>query len=188
MRLRLMLAIPVAALLLAAVLARPALAGGWATVELSSTPDGVRAGEEWVVDLTILRHGRTPLANVEPAITVSERRVERSKRFVAPPTEQTGVYRARVTFPSAGRWEYRVDDGFSRVQTYPVVSIGEPAPPPVPPTEDVGGASAAGGSRPALLVLAVALGLAAAGLTFAMRRRRDAGRHGSGAPAAPASP
>ena len=31
-----------------------AAAGGWATVSLSSTPDGLRPGDPWNVELTIL--------------------------------------------------------------------------------------------------------------------------------------
>ena len=34
------------------------LGGGWATVGLSSLPNGTPPGEEWVVDLTVLQHGR----------------------------------------------------------------------------------------------------------------------------------
>ena len=46
---------------LAAVVPAMALAGGWATVKLSSTPDGAEAGAPWVVNLTVLQHGVTPL-------------------------------------------------------------------------------------------------------------------------------
>ena len=56
----------VAALALAAALTAPAtsLAGGFATVGLSSLPGDARPGEAWVVDLTVLQHGRTPLEGV----------------------------------------------------------------------------------------------------------------------------
>ena len=184
MRMRAMVAIPGLALVLVAALAGPAVGGGWATVELSSTPDGVRAGEEWMVDLTILQHGRTPLAGVQPAIRVSEPEGGRSERFVARATDRPGVYRARVTFPTAGEWEYRVDDGFGQVQTYPVVRIAEKPAPPVPAAEDAGAAAASRDSRAAVLTAAVALGVIAAGLTMVMLRRRGAGRRGGGAPAA----
>ena len=62
----------VAALALAAALTAPAtsLAGGFATVGLSSLPDDARPGEPWVVDLTVLQHGRTPLEGVEPAMII----------------------------------------------------------------------------------------------------------------------
>ena len=91
----------VAAAALAAALIAPAtsLAGGWATVGLSSLPDGTRPGEAWVVDLTVLQHGRTPLEGVEPRVLIeaAERRDEQA--FVAKPTERAGVYRARGRVP-----------------------------------------------------------------------------------------
>lgn len=51
----------VAALAITILLAVPAgaLAGGWATVGLSSTPDGAAAGRPWHLELTVLQHGRT---------------------------------------------------------------------------------------------------------------------------------
>ena len=47
---------------LAVLVPATALAGGWATVKLSSTPTGAAAGVPWVVNLTVLQHGVTPLA------------------------------------------------------------------------------------------------------------------------------
>jgi hypothetical protein len=104
-----------------------ALAGGFATVGLSSTPDGTAPGDTWVVELTILQHGRseTPLSGLRPAVIVS-RDDERSRRsFRAMPTGRAGVYRASVVFASAGLWRYRVNDGFAgAIHTYPPVAIG----------------------------------------------------------------
>ncbi len=48
------------------VLPAGALAGGFATVGLSSTPDGLAPGAPWNVELEILQHGRTPLDDVSP--------------------------------------------------------------------------------------------------------------------------
>src|SRR5215210_1200668 len=92
----------VAAAALAAALLAPAtaLAGGWATVGLSSLPDGTRPGEEWVVDVTVLQHGRTPLEGVRPKVLVKGEAGGPEKSFAADPTERAGVYRARVVFPS----------------------------------------------------------------------------------------
>ena len=60
----------------ALVLAGTAVAGGWATVKLSSRPTGLAAGETWVVDITVLQHGVTPLAGVKPTLTI--RKVQRT--------------------------------------------------------------------------------------------------------------
>ena len=49
------------------VLPAPAAAGEWATVGLSSTPEHVKPGATWNVDVEILQHGRTPLdASIAP--------------------------------------------------------------------------------------------------------------------------
>jgi len=108
-------------LLLFAVLAAPASGGGFATTGLSSLPDGVAPGEPWQVDVTVLAHGRTPATNLKPAITI-EQGTER-RRFAAQPVGP-GVYRARVVFPSAGRWRYAVDSGYGvQPETFAPVDI-----------------------------------------------------------------
>ena len=110
---------------LAAVVPAAALGGGWATVKLSSTPDGAAARSAWTVDLTVLRHGVTPLPGVRPAIRISQGTLRRS--FPARPTGRVGVYRARVVFPRAGTWRWTIWDGFSRTHTYAPVRVA-PAP------------------------------------------------------------
>jgi hypothetical protein len=106
---------------LALVLVPAVLAGGWATVKLSSTPTGIQAGKVWNVRLTVLQHGRTPLAGVIPAVRISQGAQWRT--FKARPTASVGVYRARVVFPAAGRWAWEIDDGFGRVHTFADVRI-----------------------------------------------------------------
>ncbi|HMJ95408.1 MAG TPA: hypothetical protein VK486_06125 [Thermoleophilaceae bacterium] len=110
---------------LAVALLAPAttLAGGWATVGLSSLPDGAQPGEAWVVDLTVLQHGRTPLEGIAPRVLLRASDGA-EKHFVAKPTQRAGVYRARVVFPSAGRFTYLVDDDFSQVHELGTVRVG----------------------------------------------------------------
>lgn len=168
----------VAAAALAAALIAPAtaLAGGWATVGLSSLPDGTRPGEEWVVDITVLQHGRTPLEGIQPRLLLKAANGGAEDAFAARPTERPGVYRARVVFPSAGEWTYSVDDDFSQVHQLGSVRIG------------AGGAGATAaaatprsgaGGPPDGVTLAGALGIAfGAGLlaalaTTVLRRRRE---------------
>jgi hypothetical protein len=113
----------IVAALAALVCAGTALAGGWATVKLSSTPKGLAAGEPWVVEITVLQHGLAtqPLCCLKPTVTI--RRVAgarftsaalESRTFTARPTGRTGLYRARVVFPRAGTWRYEVYDGFTQ--------------------------------------------------------------------------
>jgi hypothetical protein len=147
-----------------------ALAGGWATVSLSSTPDGLKPGQPWLVELEILQHGKTPLDGVKPAVILTERKTGATRSVAARPTGRPGIYLARAVFPREGRWEYVVDDGFSQRHSYPPVTIGAPAPAlPAPASRPI----EAGGDFPwAALAAALAAGLAAAGLTLAVRRRR----------------
>ena len=107
----------------ALVCASTALAGGWATVRLSSTPKGMSADEPWVVDITVLQHGLAsqPLSGLRPTVTIAGSRrlrttsaaLKRSLTFRARATGRPGVYRARVVFPDAGTWRYEVYDAFT---------------------------------------------------------------------------
>ena len=115
-----------AAIAITGLLALPAgaLAGGWATVELSSTPDGLAPGKPWKVDITVLQHGRTPLDTVHPSVTITSADGSAQRTFATRPTGRPGVHRASVTFPRAGQWRYVVDDNFSARHPYPAVQIG----------------------------------------------------------------
>jgi len=141
-----------------------AVAGGWATVSLSSTPDGLGPGQAWTVEMEILQHGRTPLDGVEPSIVLTNGATGKTEYVAAKPTGRPGTYEARAVFPEAGRWTYAVDDGFSRIHDYPAVTIGGAASAP----------AAAGDGFPwSALLVALLAGLAAAALVVAVRRRRD---------------
>jgi hypothetical protein len=158
----------IAVLTAAGALALPgtALAGGWATVEMSSTPDGTASGEPWVVDLTILQHGRTPLAGLTPRVTITGRESGDTRVVTARPLGQPGVYRARVVFPADGSWDYVIDDGFSRQHTYAPVQIGAGTAVPAGGGDD--------GARWIPLVAAGAFMLLLGGLAGALLRRGPA--------------
>lgn len=111
----------VVAIVVTLVVAATASAGGWATVQLSSTPNGVKAGVPWNVRITVLQHGIRPLAGLAPRVLIRKGAVSRS--FPARPAGKPGLYRARVVFPSAGTWTWRIDDGFTQVHDYFPVTI-----------------------------------------------------------------
>ena len=159
---RLLMALPMIAVL---AFAPAAFGGGWATVGLDSTPVGVGPGETWNVNVTVLQHGQTPLEGVTPTVTI--RSGDAEKTFTATPTKQKGVYRAAVTFPSAGRWTYVVNDGFiaNQAHAFPPVDIGEPATTTATATDD-------GNSLRWLAIPGIALLLAAAALLLVPRARR----------------
>ena len=154
----------IAAAVAAGLLALPAAAqaGGWATVTLSSTPDGLAPGQPWLVELEILQHGRTPLDGVEPSIVLTDG-TGATRSVAAKPTGRPGMYTARAVFPAAGRWTYAVDDGFSQVHDYPEVTIGSTNAAP---------ASGRDGFPWSALGIALLAGVAAAVLTTGVRRRR----------------
>lgn len=151
-------------------------AGGWATVGLSSLPTGLGPGEAWVVDLTILQHGETPLAGVRPKLTIAN--VETGKRIEYRPiaTAEAGVYRANVVFPERGEWEYEVNDGFSQVHTFAPVTIGATAPAAPPAAQGAEKqAPPVAASEPRsfpmwLVAFALLLALATAGVTRVLGR------------------
>lgn len=101
-----------------------AQAGCWATVKLGSLPSGKST---WTVRVTPLQHGRRMLVNARPRVEI---RTGSGKWIVfrARPTKTAGTYLARVVFPSAGRWQIRVWDGFepacASYHTYKAVTIG----------------------------------------------------------------
>ena len=96
----------------AAQSAQAAEAGCWATVGLSSLPTpGLQAGEPWIVTIRVLQHGRTPLAGAKPEVRIRNR-AGKLTVFRARATARVGSYRARVVFPTAGRWSLSVYDGF----------------------------------------------------------------------------
>ena len=130
------------AAVVALICASTALAGNWATVRLSSSPKGLTADEPWVVDITVLQHGLAsqPMCCLKPTVTIRRVAAVRSTSaigkklltFRARPTSRTGVYRARVVFPSAGTWQYEVFDAFTafggaRTHTFAAVKILAPS-------------------------------------------------------------
>jgi YtkA-like protein len=191
--------VAVTMLVTAALLALPAVAGagGFATVGLSSLPDGTAPGKPWHVTLTILQHGRTPLSDLQPSVRVASADGQTVKLFAAKPAGKPGTYTADVVFPSAGRWQYSVDDGFTMTHTFAPVAIGASSAVPLPGSQSGAGPNPAsapaagaddgdggGGNVLAALGAAVVAGLLAALAAVTLVRRRD-GSAGAGAQAAP---
>ena len=73
--------------LAAALVAAPsAIAGGWATVGLDSTPAGVQPGTPWNVNIEVLQHGKTPLEGVQPTLTIRNGDASRRSTRRRPPS------------------------------------------------------------------------------------------------------
>lgn len=158
-----------AAVLAALALPTGAGAGGFATVGLSSLPDGTAPGTPWHVTLTILQHGRTPLQGLDPVVRIRGADGATTRTFAARPARRPGAYTADVVFPAAGRWRFAIDDGFGRTHDFAPATIGTAAA-TAPVTAPV---KASGGANLGAAVAAAAVaGLLAALLAAALMRRR----------------
>jgi hypothetical protein len=111
-------------------LAGDAWAGCWATAGVSPLPTGVAPGETWAVDVRILQHARTPLADATPKVLITNGETGETRSFRASMASAgDGLYRAHVVFPTAGAWSVAVYDGFpwaecARTHTFGTFSIG----------------------------------------------------------------
>jgi hypothetical protein len=138
-----------------------AFAGGWATAGLSPPDGGVGAGDTWNADVKILQHGMTPLAGVIPTVTIRNVATGKETAFTAKPTDQVGVYRAKVVFPTAGKYSYKVYDGFTQYGGAQTHSFG---------TFSVG--AGGGGGLPFFAIVGIsALALASIALLYLLARR-----------------
>jgi hypothetical protein len=175
-----------AAVLGALALAAGAAAGGFATVGLSSLPDGTAPGKPWHVTLTILQHGRTPLPNLQPTVTVTSADGAMTRTFAARPGREAGIYTADVVFPTAGVWRYAINDSFSQIHRFAPVRVGSAAAVAAAPAAATPAATPddSGANLGAALAAAAVAGILAALLAAAvMHRRRPAA---DPTPAAPA--
>lgn len=158
----------VLALLLAIALTIPVLAGGWAVITLDELPTGVVAGEPFTVGFTVLQHGKTPMADLDPIITASSGK-EKVTVFVKE-EGKPGHYAVTLTLPSEGEWEWKIQ-AFTMEQKMPVLSVAATAvaeaSQPVVESELVESASFSS----LVIVRAAALGTGLISLFFAFRRR-----------------
>ncbi len=154
------------ALIFAVMFAFPALAGGWAVITLDELPFNVIAGEPVSVGFTVLQHGKTPLAGLDPKIIANLLSSE-PMVILAEAGGKPGHYVATLTFPKEGNWEWSIQ-AFTMEQRMPVLNVAAPGS-TLANALDTKSKSAA--SIPALWLLRVlAFGLALIGLVFAFRR------------------
>ncbi len=89
-------------------------AGGWATVTLDEPPGEIHAGETWIVGLSVLQHGMTPVHNlgegvpIEPTFVATNAATGQKVEAVARPEEEIGRFTLVVTLPSEGEWEWTI--------------------------------------------------------------------------------
>ena len=155
-----------------------ARAGCAAEVELPQPPQGLGAGEAWTVQILVLQHGITPLAGAYPRIEVVHAETGERRAFAARPTNERGVYRAVVAFPSAGSWRYAVYDGFAaRDGSWSCARTHDSGSVTIVPAEAAGVSGGRTGDAAAALGALVAAASAVA-LVGSRRRRAGARRLG----------
>jgi hypothetical protein len=89
-------------------LAAPALAGGWAVVTLDWLPKEVRAGQALQLGFMVRQHGQTPINNVEPYLSATNKETGDTIRINARQDGPVGHFVVDVAFPSAGTWEWEI--------------------------------------------------------------------------------
>jgi hypothetical protein len=160
------------ALVLALVSPAAASAGGYATVGLQSLPTDVEPGKPWMAEFTVLIHGRTPFLDGNPTVTVS-----RNGRVFGPyPAKlvnHDGLYRAAVVFPSRGRFNYVIDDGYSQRHMFPPVVVRGEGSEPAAPAAATAPAEDDAESLPLALVLSVGVGFLTAWILLMVLSRRS---------------
>ena len=140
--------IPLLVIAIAIALPGAARAGGWATVEASGVPDGVRAGQTFTLELVVKQHGRTPLDGLSPRVQITSEDGD-LRTFAATPAGRPGTYVAELAYPTAGTWSTRLFDGFTDATAHRMAVL-EVAP-------AGGGASGAGSGLPSAQVVAIAI-------------------------------
>jgi hypothetical protein len=155
------------ALILSLAIALPVFAGGWAVISLDELPTNVIAGEPIDIGFVVLQHGKTPLDDLYPTITVM---LPKEEHFVvdAEADGKPGHYTATLTFPKEGNWEWTIQ-AFTLEQPMPTLSVAAAA---VVSSQPAAKSDVSSASMPMLSIISFTiLGVGLAGLVFAYRRR-----------------
>jgi len=164
---RLRLSIILMVLIMSVAFAFPVFAGGWAVITLDELPANVVAGNSLTIGFTVLQHGKTPMADLDPTIVAQ---LSESESFVAhaKPDDKPGHYTATVTFPKEGQWAWSIY-AFTMEQPMPTLNV---APAIAVSTSQSGGNMEPAGftSSPLWIVRMLALVVGVVGLVLALKR------------------
>ncbi|HJR81118.1 MAG TPA: c-type cytochrome [Anaerolineales bacterium] len=155
------------ALSFALILAIPVLAGGWAVITLDELPSNVVAGKQLTVGFTVLQHGKTPMTNLEPTVTVKSPS-EEEIIFNAEAEGKAGHYTATLLFPDEGEWEWSIQ-AFTMDQPMPVLTVA--APGVATASDSVKTEPISTGISSLLIFRVLALGIGLISLVIAFHRR-----------------
>lgn len=121
--------------------AAPAAFGGWAVITVQSPPEYLEAGKATTLEFTIRQHGRTPMNDRSPRVTLQRAGsgwLVRKQQVSAVLTTQPGQYAVTFTPADTGSVEITIDSDWrgSRITLLPipVIALGQ-RPAPVPDVE-----------------------------------------------------
>ena len=104
------------------LLALPALGGGWAVITLDTLPGEIRAGEAFDVSFTVRQHGVTPMADLDPTVSLRNAQTAGKFTFRPEPGKDIGRYYATITLPAEGEWSWSIQ-AFSMDQAMPPLTV-----------------------------------------------------------------
>jgi signal transduction histidine kinase len=92
-------------------------------IHLSSSPHGLRPGDPWSLEITVLRGGKPVRGSkIAPLLAIESRSTGKWATYEARRTGKPGIYRVRAAFPDKGVYSYSVlYGGFEET-----VTIGKP--------------------------------------------------------------
>lgn len=165
-------------LLAALAFAGSAFAGGWSVTILDNGgPQGVganlQAGVPFSVGFTVLQHGRHPLDNLSPMITLTHVESGDVVSVTAHAEGAAGHYVAEITLPKAGSWEWQIAAFGEPAALAPLSIAAAPAPAPAAPASAPVAATQPG-TPTGLIALMVAMALAIGLALLAFRLYRPA--------------
>jgi plastocyanin len=129
MRLRRSFALSIVLVMMFAVAAGPASAGGWATIELSKPVDSAIVGEAVAFEFQILQHGMPDKAVEGDRPTVVATHADSGDKLEATARETTaGHYVATLTFDQPGRWKlHAASQSFPSSSAFPTLTVSSEA-------------------------------------------------------------
>ena len=127
-----LLGIVMMGMILLLTMANPLLAGGWVVVTLDALPREVVAGESTSVGFVIRQHGQTLINLSGPGPLVEAQNTATGERIQAIAQQDgfTGHYRATISFPSSGVWNWQINpQPFTTVALMPPLTVHSGSPP-----------------------------------------------------------
>lgn len=100
------------------------LAGGWVVITLESLPGQVQSGEPLELSFMVRQHGQTPIHNVSPVLTATNKDTGRQIRAEAQPASEVGRFTVEINFPEAGAWEWSISaEPFQQRTTFAPLTV-----------------------------------------------------------------